>query len=242
MATIKIPTPLRPYAGNNGSVSVSGATVGEALRDLARQHPGLESQLFNDGELRSFVNIFLGEEDIRYLDGENTQLKEDDRLMIIPSIAGGSSDMRYVDQSALRTNQAFIIAFLLLAFVLDLWLLVAFVSAVMLIGTLWPQAGLFKRIYRHVLKPGGLVKPDVIPDNPEPHRFAQALGGVFTLGAVIAFLLSVPLIGWALAWVVIVLAVLNLFLGFCAGCFVYYQLNRWGIPGFVRAPLSVKGD
>ena len=78
MATIKIPTPLRPYAGNNGSVSVSGATVGEALHDLAQQHPGLESQLFNDGELRSFVNIFLGEEDIRYLDGVNTQLKEEE--------------------------------------------------------------------------------------------------------------------------------------------------------------------
>jgi molybdopterin converting factor small subunit len=89
MASIRIPTPLRPYTGNNESVTVSGGTVAEALADLTRQHPELEAHLFNEGKLRSFVNIFLGEEDVRYLDGVDTPISDNDRLMIIPSIAGG---------------------------------------------------------------------------------------------------------------------------------------------------------
>ncbi len=147
---------------------------------------------------------------------------------------------RRLDQSALRTNQAFIIVLLLAAFLLDVWWLVAFVSAVMLVGTLFPPAGLFKRIYQHALRPVGLVKPDVIPDNPEPHLFAQGLGGLFTLGATLALLLGVPTVGWVLAWIVIVLAALNLFAGFCAGCFVYYRLNRLGVPGFRAAPVEAE--
>ena len=152
-----------------------------------------------------------------------------------------SDTIRQVDHSALRTNQAFIIGLLLLGFILNTWILIGFVAAVMLIGTIWPQAGLFKRIYRHILKPTGLVKPDVIPDNPEPHRFAQGFGGVVALAATVALLLSAGVVGWALTWLVIVLAALNLFLGFCAGCFVYYQLNRLGVPGFDRSPLRQEG-
>ncbi|MGF1505172.1 MAG: DUF4395 domain-containing protein [Chloroflexi bacterium] len=146
--------------------------------------------------------------------------------------------VRRVDHSALRTNQAFIIGGLLLGFLLDIWPLVAFVSAVLIAGTLLPQAALFKRIYQHVLKPSGIVKPDVIEDNPEPHRFAQGLGGAFTLAATVALIAGLSVVGWVLAWVVIVLAALNLFAGFCAGCFVYYQLNRLGVPGFSAAPLG----
>jgi hypothetical protein len=145
--------------------------------------------------------------------------------------------VRKVDHSALRTNQAFIIGLLLAAFVVDSWTLVAFVSLVMLVGTVWPGASLFKRIYQHILKPSGLVRPDVIADNPEPHRFAQGLGGLFTLAAVVSLLLGQFVLGWALSWIVIILAALNLFLGFCAGCFVYYWLNRLGVPGFHAAPI-----
>jgi hypothetical protein len=140
----------------------------------------------------------------------------------------------YVDHSALRTNQAFIIALLLTAFISGFWPLTAFVAAVMLIGTLLPGLALFQRIYRHVLRPTGLVKPDPQPDSPAPHRFAQGLGGTFTL--VSAVLLAIgtgaPAIGWAFSWLVILLAALNLFVGFCAGCFVYYRLERLGVPGF----------
>ena len=144
---------------------------------------------------------------------------------------------RKVDQSALRVNQAFIIGLLLLAYVLDSVWLAAFVGVVMLLGTAVPSLSLFKRVYQHVLKPAGLVKPQVITDNPEPHRFAQGFGGVVVALAVIALLAGQSVVGWALVGLVIVLAALNLFVGFCAGCFVYYQLNRLGVPGFARSPI-----
>jgi molybdopterin converting factor small subunit len=89
MATIRIPTPLRPYVQDNEHISVSGSTVGEALDDLVAQYPDLKPHLFNDGKLRSFVNVFLGEEDVRYLNGSETAVTGDSKLLIIPSIAGG---------------------------------------------------------------------------------------------------------------------------------------------------------
>lgn len=145
---------------------------------------------------------------------------------------------RVVDHSALRVNQAFIISLLILAFVLDSWLLVAFVGLVMVLGTAVPGLGLFKLIYGRLLRPLGLVRPDVVPDNPEPHRFAQGFGGVVLALAVIALVAGAALLGWALTWLVVVLASLNLFLGFCAGCFLYYQLNRFNVPGFDHAPVD----
>ena len=145
---------------------------------------------------------------------------------------------RKVDHNALRVNQAFIISLLILAFILQIPVLVGFVSAVMIIGTIFPQAGLFKRIYRHVLQPAGLIKPDIQEDNPEPHLFAQGFGGVFTLASTLALISGAEVVGWALTWIVIALAALNLFAGFCAGCFVYYQLSRRGILGFSVQPLQ----
>jgi energy-coupling factor transporter transmembrane protein EcfT len=144
---------------------------------------------------------------------------------------------RRVDHSALRTNQAFIITLLILAFVLNAWWLVAFVSAVMLVGTAFPSAGLFKAVYFNVLKPAGIARPDVKLDNPEPHLFAQGLGGVFTLLSTLALLAGLSPLGWILSWIVVALAALNLFAGVCVGCLIYYQLNRLGIPGFTRAPI-----
>lgn len=89
MATIRIPTPLRPYTGNNAQVSVTGSTVGVALNDLTDQYPELRQHLFEGAEMRSFVNIYLNQEDVRYLGGVDTELGDNDTLMIIPSIAGG---------------------------------------------------------------------------------------------------------------------------------------------------------
>ncbi len=89
MATIRIPTPLRPYTGNQNSVIVSGDSVSAALADLTGQYPDLRQHLFDGDKVRSFVNIFLNEEDVRYLDGAATAVAENDTLMIIPSIAGG---------------------------------------------------------------------------------------------------------------------------------------------------------
>ncbi len=91
MATIRIPTPLRSYTGGQGEITVSGQTVQEALDDLLRQYPDLQKHLLSEGKLRSFVNVFVGDEDVRYLNGMETPIAPDARLMIVPSIAGGCS-------------------------------------------------------------------------------------------------------------------------------------------------------
>jgi len=93
MPTIKIPTPLRVYTDGKAEVSVNGETVGAALADLIAQHPELRQHLYNGETLRSFVNIFIGEEDIRYRDGLETPLEPNDSLRIIPSIAGGAIEL-----------------------------------------------------------------------------------------------------------------------------------------------------
>jgi uncharacterized membrane protein len=147
---------------------------------------------------------------------------------------------RKVDHSALRTNQALIISLLVVAFVLDARWLVAFVSAVMLVGTIFPNAGLFKAAYLYILKPMKIARPDARADNPEPHLFAQGVGGTLLAIASIAFALNGAIIGWALTWIVIALASLNLFAGICVGCMMYYWFNRLGVPGFTVAPLQRK--
>ncbi len=141
-----------------------------------------------------------------------------------------------VDHSALRVNQAAIIILLIVAFVVNVPWLVAGVALVMLIGTARRQPG-FKPIYAGLLKPRGIVKPDVIDDSPQPHVFAQGMGGTVLLLALVGFWLGSAVIGWALAWLVVALAALNLFAGFCAGCFVYYWLVRLHVPGFVAQPI-----
>lgn len=90
MPLFRIPTPLRPYSGGNSQVEVSGDSVGSALEDLTNQYPDLRQHLYDGQQLRSFVNIYLNQEDIRYVDGVNTAVGADDTLMIIPSIAGGN--------------------------------------------------------------------------------------------------------------------------------------------------------
>src|SRR5438067_291675 len=90
MAKILIPTPLRPYTDKKDAVDADGTTVGELLADLTRRHSGLKAHLYNDqGKLRSFVNIYVNDEDIRYLQKEQTPLKAGDTVSIIPSVAGG---------------------------------------------------------------------------------------------------------------------------------------------------------
>ena len=90
MATILIPTPLRQYAGGQSSIQAEGTTVADVLSALTAAHPDLQKHLFNDeGKLRSFVNIYVNDEDIRYLDKDRTAVAATDTLSIVPSIAGG---------------------------------------------------------------------------------------------------------------------------------------------------------
>jgi len=90
MPSIRIPTPLRVYAGGQSEISVQGQNVGQALGSLVEQNPSLQTHLFTEsGELRAFVNLFLNEDNVKDLQGLDTELKDSDRLMLIPSIAGG---------------------------------------------------------------------------------------------------------------------------------------------------------
>jgi len=90
MAKIHIPTPLRQYAGKQPAVDVKAATIGAALTELVAQHPDLRRHLYtDDGKLRAFVNIYLNDEDVRYLQKDATAVKDSDSISIVPSIAGG---------------------------------------------------------------------------------------------------------------------------------------------------------
>jgi len=89
MAKIRIPTPLRAYTAGASNIDVAGGTVGEALQSLLLQHPDLRPHLFHEEQLRSFVNIFIDDEDIRFLQGLETEIEAGASLRIIPSIAGG---------------------------------------------------------------------------------------------------------------------------------------------------------
>ncbi len=143
------------------------------------------------------------------------------------------STLQKVDHAALRVNQAFIIGLSISAFILNSNWLVLAIMLIMAYGTLRRQPG-FKLFYTGLLKLRGWVKPDVISDNSEPHVFAQGFGAVVLAIAAAALFLNVPAVGWALVWLVVALAALNLFVGFCAGCAVYYWLNRLRLPGFVK--------
>ena len=106
MPKILIPTPLRQYTGKQDTVQVKGATVGEALSDLTTQHQDLRRNIYNDeGKLRSFVNVYLNDEDIRYLSKEATPVKEGDTISIVPSIAGGSALRRWRRQATLSKDE-----------------------------------------------------------------------------------------------------------------------------------------
>jgi adenylyltransferase/sulfurtransferase len=90
MAVLRIPTPLRSYTDGQSEVAVTGGTVAEAVASLTTTYPALKPHLYkDDGELRAFVNLFKGDENIKDLQGLQTPVAENDRLMIIPSIAGG---------------------------------------------------------------------------------------------------------------------------------------------------------
>ena len=87
---IRIPTPLQKLTANQGEIQADGKTVAEVLAALEKQFPGMKERLYDDkGALRRFINFYVNDEDIRFLDGEKTQLKNGDELSIVPAIAGG---------------------------------------------------------------------------------------------------------------------------------------------------------
>jgi|SRR5580700_1585410 molybdopterin converting factor small subunit len=93
MSKIHIPTPLRQYVGKQSTVEVKGGTIAEVMAALVEQHPEVRRHLYTEeGKLRAFVNLYVNDEDIRYLQKEATAVKEGDNISIVPSIAGGAKD------------------------------------------------------------------------------------------------------------------------------------------------------
>ena len=89
MPNVRIPTPLRPHTNGLDSVKAEGATVGEVLGHVAKEFPAFHERIFDGAELRRFVNVYVNDEDIRYLDDLNTPVGEKDEVSIIPAVAGG---------------------------------------------------------------------------------------------------------------------------------------------------------
>ena len=149
-----------------------------------------------------------------------------------------NQNLQKIDHSALRVSQVVIILLNVLAFVLGSYWLTGLVAFAMLLGVAFGIPA-FGWVYRYALKPAGLAKPDVLLDHPEPHRFAQAIGGVVMMTGTLALALggaAAGVLGWALVWLVAALAALNAFAGFCVGCMFYYWLARLGLPGFTHTP------
>jgi len=137
------------------------------------------------------------------------------------------------DRSVLKVGQAFIIGINMVAFALGFvlqvkyaWTLSTLVGLIMLGGIANSNLALFKRFYLSLLKPRGIVKPNVVQEDATPHQFAQGVGGSFLLFATIAFLAGAVEAGWILVWIVIVLAFVNFAFDFCVGCQMYFQLDR----------------
>ena len=129
------------------------------------------------------------------------------------------------DENALRVNQASLIILLVAGFVLNEPLIALFAALVLALGTMLGVPG-FMPVYRYILKPANIVKPRIVNGDPEPHRFAQGVGAACALAGALLVFFGKGYLGWGLVWVVIALAGINLFTGFCAGCFMYYWINR----------------
>jgi hypothetical protein len=144
-----------------------------------------------------------------------------------------SEEPQRLDLSALKVNQAGIIATVLVAtagsvFFSPFSWLIPLLAIVMIAGSFWPTVAVFKQLYFHVLRPRGMVRPAVVDDSPAPHNFAQAFGGVVLVLATV-LLIFLPVLGFALALLVALLAVVNLAFGYCVGCQIYFQLGRRGL-------------
>lgn len=148
------------------------------------------------------------------------------------------SNTRKVDQNELRVNQIMVICVLITAFVVNRWELVAFQAGAFFLTALNLSLGPYVILYRHVLRPAGIVKQDIRADNPEAHRFATMFGTVVVSSAAYFLATGNSVWGWGLVWLLISLASVG-YAGWCAGCFTYYMMNRLGFRGqFKYAPIK----
>lgn len=143
-----------------------------------------------------------------------------------------------VDQNELRFNQVLVSLMLLLAFFMSSWKWVAFQAGVFFIASLMPRLHPYRLIYVYLFLPLKIVKPDLREDRSEAHRFAVLLGFLMTTLSSYLIASGYSQIGWGIVWLIVALTVIAV-LGWCAGCFTYYMLNRFGLSRFFKhGPVS----
>ncbi len=141
----------------------------------------------------------------------------------------------HVDVRLLKYSQLCTLSLTALAFITQQSWLVVVAALALALSAAIPAAGPFRLLYRGVLVPLHLLRPRIAEDDPAPHRFAQAIGALFlTASSILLLGTQATALGWALDLVVFALSSLNFAVGFCAGCFVYYQLGRLGVLPRVR--------
>ena len=146
------------------------------------------------------------------------------------AVSGTALASPRVDTHLLKFSQACTVLLSALAFLFNQPIIVLIAATVLALSAAVPAIGPFRLLYRGVVLPLHLLKPRVVEDDPAPHRFAQAVGAAFLLASsLVLFLTQAFVVGWTLDLIVFFLAGLNFTVGFCAGCFVYYHLGRWGV-------------
>ena len=140
-----------------------------------------------------------------------------------------------VDTHLGKFSQACTVVLAALAFLFSQPIIVLITAIILAIAALAPSISPYRLLYRGIVLPLHLWQPRIVEDDPAPHRFAQGVGAVFLIAAsIILFLTKATAVGWTLDLIVFVLAAINLIIGFCAGCFVYYHLGRLGLRPHVR--------
>ena len=145
------------------------------------------------------------------------------------------SNVPRVDTHLAKFSQAGTVLLSALAFLLNQPVIVVIAALILLLSAVAPSISPFRLLYRYVVLPTHLMKPRIVEDDPAPHRFAQGIGAAFLIASsLLLYLTDAITLGWALDLLVFALAGINLTVGFCAGCFVYYQLGRVGVLPKVR--------
>jgi len=140
-----------------------------------------------------------------------------------------------VDTHLAKFSQACTVLLTALAFLFNQPIIGAITAIILLLAANVPSVSPFRLLYRYIALPLHLLRPRIVEDDPAPHRFAQGVGAVFLIASsLLFFLTSATAVGWTLDLIVFILAGINLTVGFCAGCFVYYHLGRVGILPRVR--------
>lgn len=144
-----------------------------------------------------------------------------------------NTDARMVDQSELRLAHLFVIAMVLTGFIADRWEFVAGQAVIFLLSVIALPLNPVIALYRAVLRPTGIIKPDWRIDNMEAHRFAMIMG-IFVAGAAAYCIYAgYTAIGWGIVWMIVALSAFAI-IGWCMGCFSYYMMNKMGMKGFFR--------